>query len=65
VAVNGEEGLNAALRMKYDLVVLDILFPKIDGREVLKRIRSSKPQKNLRLVDRSVRFHPAKMEEVF
>jgi len=65
VAVNGEEGLNAALRMKYDLVVLDILFPKIDGPEVLKRIRSSKPQKNLRLVDRSVRFHPAKMEEVF
>jgi DNA-binding response OmpR family regulator len=25
---------------KYDLVVLDIMLPKIDGREVLKRIRS-------------------------
>ncbi len=40
VAGNGEEGLNFALRMKYDLVVLDILLPKIDGREVLKKIRS-------------------------
>ena len=40
VASNGEEGLNSALRMRYDLVVLDILLPKIDGREVLKKIRS-------------------------
>jgi len=40
VATNGEEGLNALLRMKYDLVVLDILLPKLDGREVLKRVRS-------------------------
>jgi len=40
VATNGEEGLNAVLHMKYDLVILDILLPKLDGREVLKRIRS-------------------------
>lgn len=44
VATNGEEGLNAVLRMKYDLVVLDILLPKLDGREVLKRIRSTDVQ---------------------
>jgi len=40
VAADGEDGLSSAIRMKYDLVVLDILLPKIDGREVLKRIRS-------------------------
>ncbi len=40
VAADGEEGLNAILRMKYDLVVLDILLPKLDGREVLRRARS-------------------------
>ena len=40
VAINGEEGVNSALHMKYDLIVLDILLPKVDGREVLKRIRS-------------------------
>jgi len=40
VAYNGEEGLTSAVRMKYDLIVLDIMLPKIDGREVLQRIRS-------------------------
>jgi two-component system OmpR family response regulator len=39
-AYNGEEGLHLALHGKYDLIILDILLPKIDGREVLKRIRS-------------------------
>jgi heavy metal response regulator len=39
VATNGEEGLNAILHMKYDLIVLDILLPKMDGVEVLKRLR--------------------------
>ena len=39
VATNGEEGLNSVLHMKYDLIVLDILLPKMDGREILKRLR--------------------------
>lgn len=28
VATNGEERLNSALHMKYDLIVLDILLPE-------------------------------------
>ena len=44
VATNGEEGLNAVLHMKYDLVILDILLPKMDGREVLKKVRSTDVQ---------------------
>jgi heavy metal response regulator len=40
VAADGEEGIHAALRMKYDLIVLDILLPKMDGKEVLKKVRS-------------------------
>jgi len=40
VAFNGEEGLRLALHEKYDLIILDILLPKMDGREVLRRIRT-------------------------
>ena len=44
VAFDGEEGLHSALHMKYDLIVLDIMLPKMDGREVLKRIRAMEIQ---------------------
>jgi DNA-binding response OmpR family regulator len=39
VATNGEEGLRLALHKTYDLIILDILLPKIDGRELLMEIR--------------------------
>ncbi len=41
VATNGEDGLASVLHMKYDLIVLDIMLPKMDGREILKRMRST------------------------
>ena len=40
VATNGEDGLASVLHMKYDLIILDIMLPKMDGREILKRMRS-------------------------
>lgn len=41
VATNGEDGFASVLHMKYDLIVLDIMLPKMDGREMLKRMRST------------------------
>jgi two-component system copper resistance phosphate regulon response regulator CusR len=39
VARDGEEGLQVALQKHYDLIILDIMLPQMDGIEVLKRIR--------------------------
>jgi len=41
-APDGEEGLYKAQNYEYDAVVLDIMLPRIDGWEVLRRLRKSK-----------------------
>lgn len=38
----GDQGLTAALTVDYDLVILDLMMPGMDGFEVCKRIRSEK-----------------------
>lgn len=39
IAVDGETGLNMALKKSYSLVLLDIMLPKLNGFEVCKKIR--------------------------
>ncbi|WP_253450470.1 response regulator transcription factor [Halomonas sp. Y3] len=38
----GEDGLMSALSQAFDLVLLDVLLPKLDGFEVLKRLRRTR-----------------------
>ena len=40
VAHDGEEGLGLAEMEPYDLIVLDVMLPVLDGREVSRRLRS-------------------------
>jgi two-component system copper resistance phosphate regulon response regulator CusR len=40
VALDGQSGLDLATTYHYDLVILDLMLPKLDGREVLRRIRT-------------------------
>ena len=42
-STEGKGGLQAALDGAFDLVVLDIMLPGIDGLEVCKRLRQAKP----------------------
>jgi DNA-binding response OmpR family regulator len=39
-ALDGEEGLNKALKNNYNLIILDIMLPKKDGMEIAKELRS-------------------------
>lgn len=39
-AKNGEEGLAVALRERPDLILLDIVMPKMDGMTMLKKLRA-------------------------
>ena len=39
VAQDGEDGLEYALGAKYDVIVLDIMLPKMNGLDVLREIR--------------------------
>lgn len=42
IAENGKDGLFLALHEDFDLVVLDVMLPELDGFEVLKRLRAQK-----------------------
>jgi len=42
VALNGEEGLGMALERVHDLIILDISLPRMDGFQVLKKLRQQK-----------------------
>ncbi|MGN1120871.1 MAG: response regulator, partial [Eubacteriales bacterium] len=39
VAYDGEKGLALALTGKYDLILLDVMLPKMDGFEICRRVR--------------------------
>lgn len=43
-ASDGQEGLQKALENNYDLILLDVMMPKMNGYEVCKNIRIAKPK---------------------
>jgi len=44
VAFDGLHGLNLALINEYDLLILDLNLPEMDGLEICKRLRSERPE---------------------
>ena len=51
-AANGEDGLFSAENSDYDAVVLDVMMPKMDGWEMLARLRKTKKTPVLMLTAR-------------
>jgi len=49
-ATDGEKALELVERFKPDLIVLDIMLPKIDGFEICRRVREQKSQAGIIIV---------------
>lgn len=49
-AKNGEEGLDVALREHPDLILLDIVMPKMDGMTMLTQLREDEWGKTARVI---------------
>src|SRR5437660_6048292 len=50
VCVNGGDGLSAVGKNQYDLVLLDILLPDIDGIEVFRQMKAQDTTKDIPVV---------------
>jgi DNA-binding response OmpR family regulator len=42
LAFDGEEGLEKALKTAYDLIILDLMLPGVDGMEICREVRAAK-----------------------
>ena len=50
LAADGEKGVKLASEKNPDLILLDIILPKMDGFEVLKKIKANKSLKNIPII---------------
>ncbi len=49
-AYDGEEGLDKVQKGKPDLIILDIMLPKVDGYTVCRRLKSDRKYKNVPVI---------------
>ena len=50
IASDGQEGLNKARNEKPDLVILDLMLPKIDGYKVCRMLKFDESYKNIPII---------------
>lgn len=50
VAGDGEKGLAMVKANKPDLILLDLVLPKVDGKEVLRRLKADSETKNIPVI---------------
>ena len=63
-AGDGELALTKANQSRPDLILLDIIMPKLDGISVLKKLKASDQTKNIPVIILSNLYDDKKMEEV-
>ena len=62
LAPDGQSGLQMAYKIKPDLIITDVLMPKMDGNQLIKHLRASDFGKNIPFIVLSAR---CKMKEYF
>jgi DNA-binding response OmpR family regulator len=65
VANDGQVGLDQIARFSPDLVVLDLMLPKVDGLEVLRRIRADQAHASLPVIVFSNSYTSDRTREVW
>jgi CheY-like chemotaxis protein len=62
LATRGEEGFALAVSNSYDLVLLDLMMPDMDGYEITRRLRATARTANLPILILTARTQPADRE---
>ena len=65
IATDGEEGLAKARALKPDLILADIMMPKMDGIEMCRQIKSDPDLKEIPVVMVTTKGEPEKVEQAF
>ena len=63
-AANGTQGLAAAARAEFDLILLDVAMPDMNGIEVLARLRQEHKKTNLKVIMFSGHTTPEEMSDM-
>src|SRR3569833_1504485 len=63
VAHNGEEALARVAEQKFDLILLDIMMPRVDGYEVVRRLRADPDYASIPIIMLSAKAQDADVEK--
>jgi DNA-binding response OmpR family regulator len=63
-AEDGQEGLEVALKEKPDLIMLDIIMPKVDGLSMLKNLRKNEWGKTANIIFLTVVDDPVSVSQI-
>jgi CheY-like chemotaxis protein len=64
-ANNGEEGVAKALAERPDLILMDVIMPKMTGFEACRRLRQEEATKDTPIIMVTTRGEPVNVEEGF